>query len=581
MKQTDRKHELVSVTKLITSLFGILMALIIGLTMYYAALLIRSSYVNCHTLLQKSAEKGASEINEAISTLDKQIEWLSRISGDSAIWNSNSAYEDMLWKSRLTNNLQDFLVANTGVDAVIIAKRNDIALLESHTVSESVFFRLVDICNGQRAITPKSMNFFCENGADFSHLIFSKSIYNGNSNRIVANIYTLIRLDALIPPNNEGEIQLLSLKDNGGHNIISVQGSSNADIGEWERVVNAGAGKRVITIDGVRYFQEWLPLDQPDWYLACLQPANIFLKSMTKSFAVVVALLIGVFALLIGGERIILRQIRIPLSDMLSDIERIREKGYYYRLGKGKTQEFSQVADSFNDLLDDLNNQTSVIINQQKKLYEIQLLQKESQLISLQSQIKPHFLYNTLECVLSIARHHRIPEIIKIVNGMISIYRYSTVATQNGTVESEFECARMYADIMNTRSKDRYQFEFHVSDELNKCIMPKMILQPLVENAVNHGISKRTRTGRVVIRCSESSGIIRITVWDDGKGISQQRLDEIKGSISGDIRPSDSIGLYNISTRLKIKYGAEFGLNIESEEDVYTMVTVSFPKEVE
>ena len=579
--RNDPPEKLVSVTSLIAWMFRVLMALIIGMALFYAFTLIQSGYVNYIAILRQSAERSASEISETISNLDKQTDFLSRISGDPVIWNSSSPYEDMLYKNKLTSNLQGFLAANNGIDAAVITKRNDTAILETHTLPEPVFAELADICSGQRAITPKSMNVFRANGTDISHFIFTKAIKNGNTSHTIGNIYTLVRLDALIPESVSGEIMLLSMAGARGHNIIAGNGLSDIPLSEWETAVNRDPDRQIVMSGGTRYFLVKIPLDQPDWYILCLQPMNMFLKSMLKAFAVAVFLLAAVIALVVFGERTLIRQIRQPLSDMLADIAQIREKGYEYRLGAGKTREFREVTDNFNALLDDLNSQTDVIMNQQKKLYEVQLLQKESQLLSLQSQIKPHFLYNTLECVLSIARHYQISEIIRIVNGMILIYRYSTIGTQDGTVESEFECARMYADIINTRSKNRYQFEFRLEDRLKGCKMPKMVLQPIVENAVNHGISKRAGAGTVIIEGAEADNIVSIRVRDNGKGIPPERLKEIKDCLSGEASPEQSIGLYNICTRLKTLYGSDYGIRLESEENVYTQVTVTFPMEME
>ena len=106
-----------------------------------------------------------------------------------------------------------------------------------------------------------------------------------------------------------------------------------------------------------------------------------------------------------------------------------------------------------------------------------------------------------------------------------------------------------------------------------------MVLQPLVENAVNHGISKRAGMGKVVISGTESDAGISITVWDNGKGITPERLLEINECVNGTVSPEHSIGLYNIATRLKAQYGDAYGIRIESVENSFTRVTVSFPME--
>lgn len=585
LKKRENK-ELFSVTRLVTNLFTVLMVVLLVLAFSFSLMVIRSTYVNTGEMLQKSTENAASELNESVSALENQTEWLAGISRDSAVWNSSSPYEDMLWKNKMTDSLQNFLIANSGIDAVIVSQRNNTTLLQSHTTSEEVFLRLIDSCSGMRSITPKSMGLFSENGEGISHLIFKTDIREyhnkyGTANRLIANIYTLVQVDSLLPGIQDNELLLLTLSDDNGYHVIASRGIPKGDSVLWEKAVNGFAEGESLVIGKTRYMSHRVALSNPGWSVFCFQPFSVFVRQMIPTVLTVALLFIAVIVLIVLGERVILRQIRAPLTDMITDIERIREKGYTHRLNRGGTLEFSQVTDSFNTLLDDLSQQTDVIVDQQKKLYEVQLLQKESQMLSLQSQIKPHFLYNTLECVTGIARYHNIPEIVRIVNGMIRIYRYSTVAMQNGTVGSELDCASRYADIMDIRSEGKYKVIFDADGALADCRMPKMVLQPLIENAINHGLFKRTAGGTVTVSCAGVGENVVIAVRDDGIGMTPERLTEVREILSGRGTGStgSGIALYNIHTRLRTEYGEPYGLTLESKEGEYTVVTVTFPRE--
>lgn len=583
MSKRSKDNRLFSVTRLVTNLFTALMVTMLALAFGFSLINIRSSYLNTDEMLKKSVENAASELNDSISALENQTTWLAGISRDSSMWNSASAYEDMLWKNKMTDSLQNFLAANSGIDAIIVSQRNNTTLLQSHTTSEEVFIRLIDSCNGMRSITPKSMGLFRENGTDVSHLIFKNDIREyhnkyGTSNRLIANIYTLIRLDSLLPEARENELLLLTLTDENGHHIIASRGVLPEDGPRWETAINASSEGESLVIGNTRYLSHGVPLTNEGWTVFCFQPFSVFVKQMIPTVLTVVLLFAALIVLIVLSERVILRQIRAPLTDMITDIERIRVKGYSHRLHSGKSIEFSRVTDSFNTLLDDLNQQTDVIVDQQKKLYEIQLLQKESQMLSLQAQIKPHFLYNTLECVTGIARYHNIPEIARIVNGMIRIYRYSTVAMQNGTVASELDCASRYADIMDIRSEGKYKAVFDTDETLLACRMPKMILQPLIENAINHGLFKRPGGGTVSVSCVARGRDIVISVRDNGIGMTAERLAEVRENLEGSVTGT-GIALNNIHTRLRTEYGEPYGLTLDSTEGEYTLVTVTFPRE--
>ena len=211
----------------------------------------------------------------------------------------------------------------------------------------------------------------------------------------------------------------------------------------------------------------------------------------------------------------------------------------------------------------------------------MQLLNRESQLRSLQAQINPHFLYNTLECIRSISQHYGVGEISKIISGMIRIYRYSASHVSQGTVESEFSCADAYAQIVQVRYEGRYNIVLDADPDLHNYHMPKMILQPLIENAVNHGLIYRYTDGEVRVTAREAAGDILVTVADNGKGMKPEELLALRERLEQGIlteSKKDSIGLNNVHLRIRKTFGASYGVQVESREDEGTTVYIRFPK---
>ena len=163
---------------------------------------------------------------------------------------------------------------------------------------------------------------------------------------------------------------------------------------------------------------------------------------------------------------------------------------------------------------------------------------------------------------------------------MIHIYRYSASYEHLGTVRSEFDCAENYADIMNLRYDDRYQFTFRVEPGLEDAEMPRMVLQPLVENALLHGLQSVDRPGRVEIACHSEDGSLWVSVRDNGCGIGEERLCQLRQRLRQGIsteHKSTSIGLLNVHLRLVNQYGEDFGLLLDSVEAEYTEVTLRMP----
>ena len=153
----------------------------------------------------------------------------------------------------------------------------------------------------------------------------------------------------------------------------------------------------------------------------------------------------------------------------------------------------------------------------------------------------------------------------------------------NGTLRSEFACAEAYVQIVQVRYEGRYELELELDEALSQCYMPKMILQPLIENAVGHGLAKRFSGGKVrVTACREGEDVV-ITVWDNGEGISASRLEELRQRLERGVDTEGrdgSIGLNNVHARIHKTFGADFGVTIDSREGEGTTVRVRFPAEV-
>jgi two-component system sensor histidine kinase YesM len=193
---------------------------------------------------------------------------------------------------------------------------------------------------------------------------------------------------------------------------------------------------------------------------------------------------------------------------------------------------------------------------------------------ALQAQINPHFMYNTLSTINWMAIDIGADNISQVVNALGKYYR---IALSNGkeiiTVKDELEHIKHYVYIQQIRVKEHIDFQFVVDAEALSYATPKMILQPIVENSVVHGIEKCHKTGKVVISVHKKGNIILYQVEDDGMGVDESVLHML---VSGNLS-SSGYGLYNINMRIKLYFGDEFGLHIRSKPGEGTKVTVAIP----
>jgi len=198
----------------------------------------------------------------------------------------------------------------------------------------------------------------------------------------------------------------------------------------------------------------------------------------------------------------------------------------------------------------------------------------------LQAQINPHFLYNTLDAIVWSAEAGNQKQVVKMVGSLSEFFRSSlNKGKELVRVREELSHARSYLEIQQIRYQDILSYEIEVPEELFEYEIPKITIQPIVENALYHGIKNRRGGGKITITGEEGDSDYRITVTDDGIGMEKERLLEITEGLSGK-NPGDVkiYGLYNVNERIKLFYGEEYGISIESEYDRGTRVVIRLPK---
>ncbi len=198
----------------------------------------------------------------------------------------------------------------------------------------------------------------------------------------------------------------------------------------------------------------------------------------------------------------------------------------------------------------------------------------------LQAQINPHFLYNTLDAIVWSAEAGNQKQVVKMVGSLSEFFRSSlNKGKELVRVREELSHARSYLEIQQIRYQDILSYEIEVPEELFEYEIPKITVQPIVENALYHGIKNRRGGGKITINGEEGDNDYRIIVTDDGIGMDSERLAQITEGLSGK-NPGDVkiYGLYNVNERIKLFYGEEYGISIESEYDKGTRVVIRLPK---
>ncbi len=211
------------------------------------------------------------------------------------------------------------------------------------------------------------------------------------------------------------------------------------------------------------------------------------------------------------------------------------------------------------------------------------LLAREAELFALQQQVNPHFLYNALETINSLANQERHDEVRAVVQRMAAIFRYCISRSPHETVRIEEELAhvRDYLAIQEMRFRDRLSVAWDVDPEVLGCQSVKFILQPLVENSLRHGFTDRASGAELAIRGQVVDGNVVLAVEDNGCGIEPARLEELSRSLlEADRRPLESgpsLGLRNVQSRIRLAFGARYGIWLDRRTGGGLRVVVRLP----
>jgi two-component system sensor histidine kinase YesM len=276
------------------------------------------------------------------------------------------------------------------------------------------------------------------------------------------------------------------------------------------------------------------------------------------------------------------RRIALPVSRLVKSMVTQDDKPLHIRLSPMRINELDHIVEGVNRLLNEIEEYTKASLAAREKLYEMELRKNEAEIYALQSQINPHFLNNTLQCIRSIAIINRNDEITRITLAMSELLRYSMSYQDKVRIIDEINIVKQYVVITGIRFQNRFKFSFRITEEILDIKMCRMILQPLVENAVHHGISQREEGGRVEISGRNTDGIIVFEVSDNGPGFEGTALEEIRRvlaysfSENRETNKGRAYGLYNINRRIKLEYGESYGLEIEQRKGK-TLVRVRFP----
>lgn len=302
----------------------------------------------------------------------------------------------------------------------------------------------------------------------------------------------------------------------------------------------------------------------------CVRVEELLRKS-NKAQSLYVLVAMGLMIVALFFSRFISRSITQPIQQLCDSMARVQE---------GDFSVSDVVVDSKNEI-GSLTKSFNVMTHRIQDLMEQNIREQEakrkSELKALQSQINPHFLYNTLDSIIWMAEGKKNEEVVLMTASLARLLRQS-ISNEDEVVSigQEVEYARGYLTIQKMRYKDKMEFQIDVDPSILHIPLIKLVLQPVIENAIYHGLKYKESKGLLMVKGFRKNGNAVLQVIDNGVGMDQETLDHIYEKHKVNYQ-SNGVGVYNVQKRLQLYYGSEYGITYESEKGLGTTATITIP----
>ena len=332
---------------------------------------------------------------------------------------------------------------------------------------------------------------------------------------------------------------------------------------------DATEGSSVQSIDGRDYLVSHLKMSKYNWRIVSVMPFEELSRESAAFYGITIAFIAFNAFLLFFGTLIISRMITNPINKLLISMKGV-ERGVFERVDISVgNNEIGKLRDAYNIMIKQIENLIARVVDDQK-------LRRKGELDVLQAQIKPHFLYNTFDAISALALSGRNDEVYQLMKALGSYYRISlSKGSEVITIGEEIEVVKNYLAIQKVRYGDIFNVSYDVDEQACPVPILKLILQPLVENALYHGIKPKGSQGNIWVTVHRDEDIITLSVRDDGVGMSQDLIHEILETEPAEKRTS--FGLRGTLERLRIFYGMADPMHIESVRGEGTQIIIRIP----
>ncbi|WP_339850363.1 histidine kinase [Paenibacillus sp. FSL W7-1088] len=304
----------------------------------------------------------------------------------------------------------------------------------------------------------------------------------------------------------------------------------------------------VVKLNGKKYLVSSVKSSYLDWHLVDVVPLYQILQPISLSRNLFYLFMILLFVVGISASILLYRNIQYPIKKLIQGLRRVQRGDYSVRLHSKDQNEFSFLFHRFNDM----SHQIQDLI---ENVFQEKIRAKEATLKQLQAQINPHFLYNCLGYIINMAQMKDEQAVVSMAHNLSAYYRYTTrVERETSSLKEEINLLINYLDIQKLRN-GRIEYHIDIPEDMLAQSVPRLMLQPIVENSVIHGVAKSYSSGEIRITGESSNGFCKIYIDDDGPGLSPDQLEALNLKMQQPLQEEMGCGLWNTNQRIMHLFG--------------------------
>lgn len=328
-----------------------------------------------------------------------------------------------------------------------------------------------------------------------------------------------------------------------------------------------------VSVEGVPYSVYISKPTSNNWHILLALPRMDYMRDISNLRNVVVALTAVIILFAVLAFFLVSKSTTRSIQTLARSMEDFGQGNFEVNCEIQSEDEIGRLGQAFNKMVKDMRD----LVN---NAYEQELMRQKAQMKSLQMQINPHFLYNTLDTINWMARIHQADEVGDMAAALGNMMRYSLAKNAVASIREEIKNLKDYLFIQNYRYGDKVAVSFEIEEGLMEVLIPKLLIQPVLENAIIHGIEEKLDAGHILISAWAEEEELYICVEDDGVGMTEEAIRQLlQEDKKPDAKGHTSIGIINVNKRIRLLYGPQYGLSVQSELGKGTKMTLHMKTE--